>query len=246
MKSVTHVAIGALTYTNYLMLSGNKIDILDIPIVLTFSVLPDIDISSSKISSKLRNIPLNLIIYGMLSIFSLIILYMCLVKQNISHYYILSIPTMVVFLKLFSKNKILKKISLSLFFVFLYYLFFKYSKVGSTKNIFLFLAVLPYFTHRGLSHSILSVIIIAITLYPLSQTDTLKSYYTAALISYSSHLFLGDIFTKKGIKLFYPLSKKDVSFNVFKSSKIYNNLDTPFLIIYGILSIFIFLNFFAK
>ena len=61
MKSVTHVAIGALTYTNYLMLSGNKIDILDIPIVLTFSVLPDIDISSSKISSekdiaKLNNI----------------------------------------------------------------------------------------------------------------------------------------------------------------------------------------------
>lgn len=153
---------------------------------------------------------------------------------------------MVVFLKLFSKNKILKKISLSLFFVFLYYIFFKYSKVGSTKNIFLFLAVLPYFTHRGLSHSILSVIIIAITLYPLSQTDTLKSYYTAALISYSSHLFLGDIFTKKGIKLFYPLSKKDVSFNVFKSPKIYNHLDTPFLIIYGIFSIFIFLNFFAK
>lgn len=97
MKSVTHLVTGALTYTNYLMLSGNKIDILDIPIVLTFSVLPDIDISSSKISSKLRNIPLNLITYGMLSIFSLIILYMCLVKQNISYYYILSIPAMVVF-----------------------------------------------------------------------------------------------------------------------------------------------------
>ena len=245
MKSVTHMAIGALTYTNYIMLSGNKIDILDIPIVLTFSVLPDIDISSSKISSKLRNIPLNLIIYGMLSIFSLIILYMCLVKQSISYYYILSVPAMIVFLKLFSKNKTLKKISLSLFFVFLYYIFYKYSKVSSTKNIFLFLAVLPYFTHRSLSHSIISVIIIAVTLYPLSMTDTLKSYYTAAF-SYSSHLFLGDIFTKKGIKLFYPLSKKDVSFNVFKSPKIYNNLDIPFLIIYGIFSIFIFLNFFAK
>lgn len=125
----------------------------------------------------------------------------------------------------------------------MYYIFYKYSNVGSSKNIFLFLATLPYFTHRGLSHSLLSVIIIGVTLYPLYETDTMKSYYISALISYSSHLFLGDIFTKKGIKLFYPLSKKDISFNVFKSPKIYNHLDTPFLIIYGMFSIFVFLNF---
>lgn len=246
MKSVTHLTTGVLTYTNYILLSGNKIDILDIPIVLTFSVLPDIDISSSKISSKFRNIPLNFIVYGTLSIFSLIILYICLVKKSISYYFILLIPTMVLFLKLFSKNKILKKISLSLSFVFLYYLFYKYTNAGSPKNILLFLAVLPYFTHRSLSHSLLSIIIIGATLYPLYKTDTMQSYYISALLSYSSHLFLGDIFTKKGIKLFYPLSKKDISFNVFKSPKIYNHLDTPFLIIYGIFSIFIFLNFFAK
>jgi brp/blh family beta-carotene 15,15'-monooxygenase len=52
---------------------------------------------------------------------------------------------------------------------------------------------------------------------------------------------MGDIFTKKGVPLLYPFSKKYYSLNIFTNSKIYNNLDIPFIVLYGVITSLIFL-----
>lgn len=246
MKSPTHITIGALTYANYLMLTGKNFNILDIPICLAFSVLPDIDTQHSKISSNLRNIPMKLILYTLFIIFALIICYFSLVKQILPKYFVLFIPVMILFLKLFSKNKILKKISLSLFFIALYIASYKYTLIGNTKNILLLFAIVPFFTHRGFSHSILSIFLISTILYPIYKIPQTRSYYIVMILAYLSHILMGDIFTKKGVPLLYPFSKKYYSLNIFTNSKIYNNLDIPFIVLYGIITSLIFLKIFIN
>ncbi|EHL11218.1 hypothetical protein HMPREF9629_00755 [Peptoanaerobacter stomatis] len=246
MKGNTHMVIGISTYANYIMLTGKKFDILDIPICLAFSVLPDIDTESSKISSKLRKLPLKIIISSLFLIFISIILYFTLIKKILPLYCIALFPIMVLFLKFFSKNKILKKISLSIAFLIIYYILLKYTKLGFTKNILLFFAILPYFEHRGFSHSINSLLLLAIILFPIYVIDNTKQYYVTALLSYFSHLFFGDIFTKKGIKIFYPFSKKNYSLNVFKNKKIYNNLDIPFIITFLTITFLIYIKLYKK
>lgn len=231
MKGSTHLIIGATTYTNYLILTGKNFDILDIPICLAFSVLPDIDTESSKISKMLRSLPMKFILTFIFLSSLGIILYLTIFKNILPVYYILILPIMILFLRFFNKNKIFKKISLSLFFLFLYYILLKYTKLGFTKNILLFFAILPYFEHRSFSHSLIGIFTIGLFLFPITFVNTTKNYYNIALLSYFSHLFLGDIFTKKGIKILYPFSKKSYSLNVFKSKKIYNNLDIPFIVI---------------
>ncbi|MCA9748787.1 MAG: metal-dependent hydrolase, partial [Romboutsia sp.] len=42
-------------------------------------------------------------------------------------------------------------------------------------------------------------------------------------IGYASHLFLGDLFTKSGIPLFYPISNKKYSLGYFRVGSFFNN-----------------------
>jgi len=77
------------------------------------------------------------------------------------------------------------------------------SKIFKKLKPFSYLAVL--FGHRNIFHTIYFPIAIALALLIFK----LKILSYAVLIGYSLHLFL-DLITKKGITLFYPLTKKRI------------------------------------
>jgi len=77
------------------------------------------------------------------------------------------------------------------------------SKIFKKLKPFSYLTAL--FDHRGIFHTIYFPIAISFILFILN----LKLISLAVLIGYSLHLFL-DMLTKKGIALFYPLSKKRI------------------------------------
>ena len=77
------------------------------------------------------------------------------------------------------------------------------SKIFKKLKPFSYLAVL--FGHRNIFHTIYFPIAISLVLFILN----LKLISLAVLIGYSLHLLL-DMITKKGIALFYPLSKKRI------------------------------------
>lgn len=239
MKSVTHATIGMTTYVNYIILTKQSFDIVDIPICLAFSVLPDIDVHSSKISQIIRKAPLKFIQIALFSLVTLALLYAVFIKRLLPEQALIIVPVMVLLLRFSSKNKTLKKVSLTLAFLFIYYIFSKYTHVKTAKNIFLLLAILPFFSHRGFSHSILALVLVALCLSPLKNDTNLIKYYYVAVISFFSHIFLGDIFTKEGVMLFYPISKYKISFNVIKSKALYKKIDYIYLLIYLSITLFI-------
>jgi inner membrane protein len=77
------------------------------------------------------------------------------------------------------------------------------SKIFKKLKPFSYLAAL--FGHRNLFHTIYFPIAISLVLFILN----LKLISLAVLIGYSLHILL-DMITKKGIALFYPLSKKRI------------------------------------
>lgn len=77
------------------------------------------------------------------------------------------------------------------------------SKIFKKLKPFSYPAVI--FRHRGIFHTIYFPLLIFLVLYIID----LKLLSLTVLIGYLLHLFL-DLITKKGIALFYPLSKKRI------------------------------------
>lgn len=77
------------------------------------------------------------------------------------------------------------------------------SKIFKKLKPFSYLAIL--FGHRNILHTIYFPLLIFLALFIFD----LKLLSLAVLIGYLSHLFL-DLITKKGIALFYPLSKRRI------------------------------------
>lgn len=82
------------------------------------------------------------------------------------------------------------------------------------------------FGHRNIFHTIYFPTAIALTLFILN----LKLLSLAALTGYLLHLFL-DLITKKGINLFYPLTKKRIKGFIKVGSLIENMLFTTLIIL---------------
>lgn len=101
------------------------------------------------------------------------------------------------------------------------------------------LAIFPWLKHRGISHSILAIIIIYLL---LKQIEILTNIYNLSFwgtISYASHIFLGDLFTRQGVPLFYPLSNKKISLGNLKVGGYFSNF-LEILIIISLICIIIY------
>lgn len=83
--------------------------------------------------------------------------------------------------------------------------------------------------HRGFSHSLMCGAIFTFIVYRICYTEIYTTWFA---IAYASHLII-DILNKKGIPLFYPLTKKKVCFKLCDSNGICNNfLCVIFSVIY--------------
>jgi len=80
----------------------------------------------------------------------------------------------------------------------------------------IFIIVIPFMTlipdidteigkHRGAFHNVFFAILVAVLIYHIGSITILIAWFVA----YTSHIIL-DLFTKRGIMLFYPLSKSSI------------------------------------
>ena len=107
-----------------------------------------------------------------------------------------------------ARIKLKRRIALSTVIVFISILLF----LLSSKNIFfsfafIYIAILPWTTHRSLSHSILSSVIIGGFSYLGFRQYNLPLYGIYVGIGYFLHIF-EDMFTMSGVPLLYPFIKK--------------------------------------
>ncbi|WP_438653391.1 metal-dependent hydrolase [Romboutsia sp.] len=240
MRGKTHCAIGVLSVIQASILFNIPISIFNLILSAFFSILPDLDESNSVVSDIFlkRNVSkfiLKMIIYSI----NIAIFFISLKINN--NFYISSIITFTAIIVIESKltHTLLRKVFLSLIFILLsislYLIKFKIYFV-----IFcLMLATFPWLKHRSFSHSILATIVIYFLLKQIEIIYNISDLSFLGTISYASHLFLGDLFTKSGIPIFYPISDKKYSLGFFKVGSFFNNvLEILFIVLFIVLIIY--------
>lgn len=69
----------------------------------------------------------------------------------------------------------------------------------------IYIALLGFAKHRGFTHSLLGMGILAIAAYPMRAHNNI--FYYGVMLGYFTHL-ISDTFTKHGVELFYPKQKR--------------------------------------
>ncbi|MDL0257954.1 metal-dependent hydrolase [Clostridioides difficile] len=135
-------------------------------------------------------------------------------KININdNFYLSAIITFVAIIIIEAKltHTFLRKVFLSLIFILLAICLY-IIEVEIYFTIFcLMLSIFPWLKHRSFSHSIFATIIVYFLLKQIELITNINNLSFYGTIGYASHMFLGDLFTKQGIPIFYPLSEKKIS-----------------------------------
>ena len=224
MRGKTHCTIGILSTIQACILFKVPISIFNLVLAAIFSILPDLDESNSTISNViLKQDASKFILKIVIYIINLAIFFISLKLNN--NFLLSSIVTFISIMILESKlnHILLRKILLSLTLVLLSLcLFFIKVKIYFVI-FFLILASFPWLKHRSFSHSIFASIIIYFLLKQIEIIYNISNLSFFGTIGYASHLFLGDLFTKSGIPLFYPISNKKYSLGYFRVGSFFNN-----------------------
>ena len=240
MRGKTHCTIGILSTIQACILFKVPISIFNLVLAAIFSILPDLDESNSTISNVIlkqdaSKFILKIVIYIInFAIFSISL------KLN-NNFLLSSIVTFISIMILESKlnHILLRKILLSLTLVLLSLcLFFIKVKIYFVI-FFLILASFPWLKHRKLSHSLLAVFMIAFILKQIELLSNISNLCFFGTIGYASHLFLGDLFTKSGIPILYPLSDKKFSLGFLRVGGFLSNiLESLFILLLVAIIIF--------
>ena len=224
MRGKTHCTIGILSTIQACILFKVPISIFNLVLAAIFSILPDLDESNSTISNViLKQDASKFILKIVIYIINFAIFFISLKLNN--NFLLSSIVTFISIMILESKlnHILLRKILLSLTLVLLSLCLF-FIKVKIYFVIFFFiLASFPWLKHRSFSHSIFASIIIYFLLKQIEIIYNISNLSFFGTIGYTSHLLLGDLFTKSGIPLFYPISDKKYSLGYFRVGSFFSN-----------------------
>ncbi len=224
MRGKTHCTIGILSTIQACILFKVPISILNLVLAAIFSILPDLDESNSTISNAfLKQDASKFILKIIIYIINFAIFFTSLKINN--NFLLSSIVTFIAIMVLESKlnHTLLRKILLSLTLILLSLcLYFIKVKIYFVI-FFLMLASFPWLKHRSFSHSIFATIVIYFLLKQIEIIYNISNLSFFGTIGYASHLFLGDLFTKSGIPLFYPISDKKYSLGGFRVGSFLNN-----------------------
>lgn len=245
MRGRTHCTIGILASIQASLIFKIPISIFSIIISAIFSLLPDLDESNSTISNIFLKKNTSKRLYKILIYLINILIFFFSIKLN-NNFYLSSIVTFVSIFIIESKltHTTLRKLFLSLIFLLLGVCLYLINTKLYIVMFVVLLAIFPWLKHRGLSHSILAIIIIYILLRQIELITNIYNLSFWGTVGYASHIFLGDIFTRQGVPLFYPLVKKNFSLGNLKVGGYFSNIieiifiiSLMFLIIYSIIKI---------
>lgn len=238
MRGKAHCTIGVLSVIQASLIFNIPISIFNLIISAFFSILPDLDESNSIISNifikkNISKFILKAIIYSI----NITIFFISLKINN--NFYLSSIITFASIIIIENKltHALLRKLFISLILILLGISLYLIN-FGIYFTIFCFmLAIFPWLKHRSFSHSVFANVVIYFLLKQIEIIYNISNLAFLGTISYASHLFLGDIFTKSGIPIFYPITDKKFSLGFFKVGSLLNNILEIFLIIFLIATI---------
>ena len=225
MRGKTHCAIGVLSVIQASLLFNIPISIFNLILSAFFSILPDLDESHSIISDMLLKKEVSkFILKAIIYLINTIIFFVSLKINN--NFYLSSVITFIAIIIIESKlsHTFLRKIFLSLIFILLAICLYLINIKISFSIFCLMLSTFPWLKHRSFSHSLFATIIIYFLLKQIELITNISNLAFLGTISFSSHIFLGDLFTKSGIPLLYPISNKKVSLGFFKVGSFFSNI----------------------
>lgn len=233
MRGKTHCTIGILTAIQASLIFKVPISLFNLVISAIFSILPDLDEPNSIISDFFLKKKVSKSIYKIFIYIINIIIFFISIKIN-DNFYLSSIITFAAIIIIESKltHLFLRKIFLSLIFILLAFcLYFIKAKIYFI--IFtLMLGVFPWLKHRSFSHSIFAVVIIYFLLKQIELLTSISNLSFFGTVSYASHLFLGDLFTKQGVPLLYPINNKKISLGFLRvGGSLSNILEVLFILV---------------
>jgi len=233
MRGKTHCTIGVLSVIQASILFKIPITVFSLMLSAFFSILPDLDESNSVISDILLKKNTSKFLFKfVVYMISLAIFFISLKLNN--NFYISSIITFISLIIIESKltHTLLRKIFLSLIFILLALCLYLVKAKIYFIIFCLMLSSFPWLKHRSFSHSIFAIIIIYFLLKQIELIYNISNLSFLGTLSYASHMFLGDLFTKSGIPLFYPITDKKFSLGFFKVGSFFSNiLEISFVLI---------------
>lgn len=193
---------------------NGKIDSKTMIIILLGSILPDLDMGASKISSKFGILKARHIRKIWLSILTILAILTVIYFKDTDIFYALLFILLLgaLFSNDFAqkgyymlRNFIQAMVGMGFIIAAYYYKQLPLAGVG------IILILLLLSKHRGLSHSLFFVIITYIVAKSISNFYGYRDYSIFFTISVLSHI-IGDMFTKMGVELLYPFSQKRIKF----------------------------------
>ncbi|KXZ39939.1 inner membrane protein [Alkalithermobacter thermoalcaliphilus JW-YL-7 = DSM 7308] len=234
MKGKTHVAVGILSCIQASIITNKPLSPLEFIFVCICSVLPDIDEPNSTLSNLVLKPSVSKALYRYLIylINMLVLSILTYINKNLLFNLIISF-FIIILVETKLNHSFLRKSLLTFLFVVLCFSLYYVKAPNSFIIICMFIGIAPWLKHRGFTHSILGIAFIYYVLYEVQKilnSDNLAFYGT---LSYASHLLLGDIFTKMGIPIFYPISNKKISLGFIKvGSAIGNFFEILYVLIF--------------
>ena len=225
MRGKTHCAIGVLSVIQASILFKIHISLFNLIISALFAILPDLDEANSTISNLLLKKDFSKSVLKCCVYLINILLFFISLKIN-DNFFISALITFVTIIIIESKlnHNTLRKLFLSLVFILLAFCLYLISKQISFVIFCLMLAIFPWLKHRGYSHSLFAIIIIHFLLKQIELITNISNLCFFGTVSYASHIFLGDLFTRSGIPIFYPISEKKYSLCFFKVGVFFSNI----------------------
>ncbi|MGL4913522.1 MAG: metal-dependent hydrolase [Romboutsia sp.] len=240
MRGKTHCTIGILSVIQASLLFNIPITIFNLILSAFFAILPDLDESHSTISHMLLKKDVSkFMLKATIYLINILIFFVSLKINN--NFFLSSIITFAAIIIIESKltHTFLRKVFLSLIFILLAICLYLINVKIYFSIFCLMLSTFPWLKHRSFSHSIFATIIIYFLLKQIELITNISNLAFLGTVSYGSHIFLGDLFTKSGIPLFYPISEKKFSLGPFKVGSFFSNLlEISFIIILLVLIIF--------
>lgn len=240
MRGKTHCTIGILAAIQASILFKIPINALNIFVSAIFSILPDLDESSSIVSNFFLKKNISKFIYKILIYAINIVIFFISISINDS-FYLSAIITFLSIIIIESKltHNVLRKIFLSLIFILLAGCLYLIKAQIYLILFILILSIFPWLKHRSFSHSIFSIGVIYFILNQIELLYNISHLSFFGTLGYSSHILLGDLFTKQGVPLFYPISDKKISLGFLRVGGFISNL-LEILFILVLLSLIIY------
>ncbi len=244
MRGKTHCTIGILSVIQASIMFNIPISFFNLAISAFFSVLPDLDESNSTISDIFLKKDVSKFLLKILIYAINILIFFTSIKLN-DNFFISALITFVSIIIIESKLKhiTIRKLFLSLIFILLSFILYLIKAKIYFILLFLMLSTFPWLKHRSFSHSFLATFIIYLLLKQLELLYNISYLSFFGTISYASHIFLGDLFTRSGVPILYPFTQKKFSLCFFKVGGFFSNiLEILFLVMLFLLIIFSILN----